>query len=162
MKRTCALLLGLAGALVFAASAAAYDAEGAAAFARLFAAVQGEKAGKALHLIPPDAFVERIKKGEHLVALDIRTPAETRIYGMTLPATLAIPLHTLFAPENLARIPTDRTVLVVCKSDTRATAAATALRFIGFDNVYVLKGGLKGLTDYLDATTANMPPEKPQ
>jgi rhodanese-related sulfurtransferase len=46
-----------------------------------------------------------------------------------------IPVSELFTDDNLARIPTDRTVIVICKSGTRATAAGIALRHIGFDNV---------------------------
>jgi rhodanese-related sulfurtransferase len=63
----------------------------------------------------------------------------------------------LFAPASLARIPVDAPVVVICKSGTRATAAGTALRHIGFDNVLSLKGGFKALSDYLDAKTANTP-----
>jgi len=40
----------------------------------------------------------------------------------------------------------------------RATAAGTALRHIGFENVYILKGGFKALTDYMGPKEANTPP----
>lgn len=68
-------------------------------------------------------------------------PKEAGIYGMTLPGSLAIPTNEVFLPQNLARIPQDKTVLVICKSGTRAAAVATALRHIGFNDVYILKGG---------------------
>jgi rhodanese-related sulfurtransferase len=112
-----------------------------------------------LHLIPPDAFLNKVKANEPLVALDIRTPAETGIYGLTLPGSLAIPVSELFTETSLARIPTDKTVVVMCLSGTRAAAAGTALRHIGFDNVYILKGGFKALTGYLDPKVANTPLE---
>jgi rhodanese-related sulfurtransferase len=64
-------------------------------------------------------------------------------------------MNAVFLPENLERIPQDKTVVVICKSGTRATAVGTALRHIGFDNVYVLKGGLMALSKHLDAKTAN-------
>jgi rhodanese-related sulfurtransferase len=135
-----------------------YDMTMAESYAKLFAPVKGEGAGKALHLMGPDAFVNKIKKNEPLVVLDVRTPAETAVYTATLPGALAIPINGLFTKANLARIPTDKTVVVMCLSGTRATAAGTALRHIGFDNVYILKGGFKALTGYLGPKEANSPP----
>ena len=127
----------------------AYDANLAQSYSSLFAPVKGAQAGKAMHLIGPDAFVNKVIDKEPLVVLDVRTPAETAIYGATLPGTLVIPLNELFTEANLARIPTDKTVVVLCMSGTRAAAAGTALRHIGFDNVYVLKGGFKALAGYM-------------
>jgi rhodanese-related sulfurtransferase len=49
----------------------------------------------------------------------------------------------------------------MCLSGTRATAAGTALRHIGFDNVYILKGGFKALTGYLGPKEANSPASPP-
>jgi rhodanese-related sulfurtransferase len=68
-----------------------------------------------------------------------------------------IPVDELFTEAKLALIPTDKTVVVVCMSGTRATASGTALRHIGFENVYVLKGGFKALTGYLGPVEANTP-----
>jgi len=136
-----------------------YDAAMAESYAKLFAPVQGAGAGKGLHLIPPDAFLNKVKTKEPLLALDVRTPAETAVYSLTLPGALVIPINELFTKANLARIPTDRTVVVFCLSGARATAAGTALRHIGFENVYVLKGGFKALTAYMGPKEANAPLE---
>jgi rhodanese-related sulfurtransferase len=129
----------------------------AKSYAELFAPVQGAGAGKALHLIKPDAFLDKVKAKEPPVVLDVRTPAETGVYGVTLPGALMIPINELFTPVNLARIPTDKPVIVVCLSGTRATAAGTALRHIGFENVYILKGGYKALVAYMSPKEANTP-----
>jgi rhodanese-related sulfurtransferase len=150
------LLLALA-AMLAAPSVTADSILMARQFAFLFQGVDGPQAGKALHLMKPAELVTRLKRGERIIALDVRTPAEAAVYGMTLPETLAIPINRLFMPENLRRVPRDRLVLVVCKSGTRATAAGTALRAVGFSNVYVLKGGLAALGDYLSPVTANAP-----
>jgi len=157
MYRYLSAMLMLALAALFAAPAWSYDTAMAASYAQLFAPVKGAGAGKALHLVAPDAFVDKVKAGGPLVVLDVRTPAETGIYGMTLPNSLAIPVSELFTEAGLARIPTDRTVVVTCLSGTRAAAAGTALRHIGFENVYILKGGFKALTAYLGAKEANTP-----
>ena len=131
----------------------------AKSYAELFAPVQGAGAGKALHLITPEAFLDKVTANEPLVVLDVRTPAETDVYGMTLPGRLMIPINELFSAANLARIPTDKTVVILCLSGTRSTAAGTALRHIGFDNVYILKGGYRALVAYLDPKKANAPLE---
>ena len=54
-------------------------------------------------------------------------------------------------------LPTDKPIVVMCHSGTRATAAATALRQIGFDETYVVKGGFTRLIGYLGAKEANQP-----
>jgi rhodanese-related sulfurtransferase len=145
-------------AVTIASPAWSYDAAMAESYASLFAPVTGAQAGKAMHLMKPETFVDKVLEKAPLVVLDVRTPAETAVYTSTLPGTLVIPLSELFMEANLARIPTDKTVVVVCKSGTRAAAAGTALRHIGFDNVYVLKGGFKALAGYMGPKEANTPP----
>ena len=151
---TTILLVAFVG---LAAPAWSYDAAMAESYAELFAPVKGPGAGKALHMMKPDAFLKKVKSQAPLVTLDMRTAAEMGVFGMTLPGSLAIPLDELFTRANLDLIPTDKTVVIVCQSGTRAVAAGTALRHIGFDNVYVLKGGLKALSTYMGAKEANMP-----
>lgn len=157
MKRNYLLILSILTTLLLLPMAWAYDAEMAQGYARMFQSVHGVKAGKALHMVKSDEFVQRMKKGEVIVVIDIRTPGEFGVFGMTTPNTMTIPINELFKKENLERIPVDKQVLIVCKSGTRATAAGIALRHIGFENVYVLKGGLGALASYLSAKTANMP-----
>jgi rhodanese-related sulfurtransferase len=150
-------LLGLVGA---AGTAWSYDHELAEGYAKLFEPVVGAKAGKALHLMKPDALMNKIHAKEPVATLDVRTPAESGVFTSVLPGALVIPINELFVPENLDLIPTDKPVVVFCKSGTRATAAGTALRHIGFDNVYILKGGFQALSVYLDPKTAGPPPVK--
>ena len=135
-----------------------YDAEMAKSYANLFAPVKGAGAGKALHLMKPDAFLNKVKAKESVVVLDVRTPAEVVVVTSILTDSLPIPINELFSEANLARLPTDKTVVVLCKSGTRATAAGTALRHIGFENVYILKGGYKALINYMGPKEANTPP----
>ena len=151
----------MATAIIIAGPALSYDSAMSESYAALFLPVKDAGAGKALHVIPPDVFLSKVKAKEPLVALDVRTPAETGIYSVTLAGALVVPINELFTEANLARIPTDKTVVVPCMSGTRATAAGTALRHIGFENVYILKGGFKALTSYLGPKEANtpLPPE---
>jgi len=149
----------LASILSFGAVAADYDVELAASYAKLFAPAKGAKAGKALHLIPPAKFIEIVHSGKPMATLDVRTPGETKVFGMTLPGSLRISADELFQPANLQLIPRDRMVVVLCQAGVRATAMGTALRHVGFDNVYVLKGGFKGLSGALNCKVANPPPK---
>jgi len=144
-------------ALVMAAPAVAYDRGQAEEYVKMFEPVQGPKAGKELHLIKPDQFVNEVKAGKQFVTVDIRTPAETQFFTGNLPGHLVIPLNQLFEHDQLAKLPNDKPIVVMCKSGTRATAAVTALRRIGFAESYVLKGGLKGLAVYLGPKEANEP-----
>ncbi len=143
--------------LFLAVPAVAYDHGLADAYADMFAPVKGAKAGKHLQLMKPVQFVNAIKAGKKFVAIDIRTPAETQFVTTVLPGSMVIPLAQLFQHENLAKLPTDTPIIVMCKSGARATAAAIGLRRIGFTRTYVLKGGLKGLIGYMGPKEANQP-----
>ena len=144
-------------ALLVAVPAGAYDQGVAQRYAQMFAMVQGAKAGKELHLIAPEQFVKDVRSGQQYVTVDIRTPCETQFFTGNLPGHLVIPLNELFKPEQLAKLPIDKPIVVMCRSGTRATAAAIALRHVGFKDSYVLKGGFKGLITYLGAKEANQP-----
>ena len=125
-----------------------YDATLARQLAQLFSSVSGAEAGDALHFISPETFIKDLQAGKDMVTIDVRTPAETNVLSIALPNNLLIPADQIFAKENLDRIPTDKPVIIVCKSGARATAVGTSLRHIGFDNVYILSGGFQGLSSY--------------
>ena len=143
--------------LLVSAPTVAFDREGAADYAKMFASVQGPKAGKHLHLLKPQQFVDQVRAGMEYVTVDIRTPGETRFFTGNLPGHLVIPLNQLFQEDQLAQLPEDKPIVVMCKSGTRAAAAATALRNVGFEQTYALKGGFKGLMSYLGPKEANQP-----
>jgi rhodanese-related sulfurtransferase len=97
--------------------------------------------------IDANQLFEMIKKKEDFVILDVRTPQEQSITGITWKNTLNIPMHEVFKPENLNRLPKDKKVVVVCHSGDRAAAVVTGLRAIGFNNAYQFRGGIKELAD---------------
>jgi rhodanese-related sulfurtransferase len=157
MKCRALLMAGLASLISFGAAASGYDAGLAASYADLFKPAVAAKTGKALHLMKPDQLVKDLQAGTEIIALDVRTPNESDLLRITLPGSLQMPINEVFLAENLDRIPHDKMVVVVCKSGTRATAVGTALRHVGFDNVYILKGGLMALSAHLNAKNANPP-----
>jgi len=160
MKPRIVLAVGLASLLGFGTASAGYDAELAQSYAKLFEPAVGAKTGKALHFMKPEQLVKDLQAGKEIVTLDIRTPNELGVFGMALPGSIEIPLNEVFLPENLDRIPQDKTVVLVCQSGTRTAAIVSALRRVGFENAYVLRGGLIALSKHLNAKTANPPPPK--
>ena len=145
-KIVCTTLLGVC--MSVSSLALAYDSEMAKSYARLFSPVAGATAGKALHFVSPEEFMRQVREGNDYLVIDVRTPAETEVFTLTLANSMAIPANQVFVPANLDRIPTDRPVTIVCKSGARATAIGTSLRHIGFDNVYILGGGFQALASY--------------
>jgi len=96
--------------------------------------------------VEPEQVVDLIKEKQDFVILDIRTPMEQELLAPHLENTLYIPMHELFKEENLKKIPKDKTVLVLCHTDRRATAVVVALRLLGFDRTFVLRGGVVELS----------------
>lgn len=138
----------------YATPALSFDQELAKGYDQYFSTFAGKGTAKALQMIPTKAFIDSLKKGEKLFVLDVRTPAETGVYGFKLENSVDIPMDQVFKPENLAKIPTTDKVVVVCKAGHRAMAVATGLRHIGFSNVFVLKHGIQDVAKYLSPKTA--------
>jgi rhodanese-related sulfurtransferase len=136
-----------------------YDTKMAESYAKFFSEASGAEAGKSLHFIDSETFMNDVKAGKDIVAVDVRTPAETSVISLSLGNSLRIPVDQLFKAENLDRIPTDKPVVVICKSGVRATAVGTSLRHIGFNNVYILTGGFQALSSYYGPGQAYAKPE---
>jgi len=84
------------------------------------------------------ATVEEIRSRDDVVLIDVREDfeyAEGHIPGTTL-----IPLGQI--PDRLDEIPTDKTVVAVCRSGNRSGQATDFLREQGFDNVHNMQGGM--------------------
>lgn len=81
--------------------------------------------------------------GEKLTLIDIRTPQELALTRVT--GALSIQMNEVM--QNLDKIPTDGTVVIICHSSPRAQVVTTALRIAGYDNVYSLKGGIMAIAN---------------
>jgi rhodanese-related sulfurtransferase len=154
MKRLLSVFLLV---LLLVQPAAAYDREKAQALAQFLAPFAEGAVPKALGLVPPEKLLTELKEGKEIVFLDVRTPKEFGLLGITHPGTLNIPMNELFRDENLARLPADKTILVLCHTGLRAGIVAVGLRQIGFENVRVLKGGIVALAGLLDPKSAYEP-----
>ena len=77
-----------------------------------------------------DAFKEILDTGEAVI-IDVR---EVKEYEEGhVPGAINIPLRTL--AQNLEMVPTDKPVVVYCKSGHRAAMATTSLQVLGYENV---------------------------
>lgn len=148
------LLLAIVGGVFLSMPAAAYDEALARTYEQFFSSFEEQQLPKALQMMPAEKVVEAIKKGENIVLMDVRTEQEQSIIGLTYENTLHLPMNEVFKPENLAKLPADRKIVVTCKSGVRCTVIAIGLRNIGFSNVFEMKGGLMALMKYLDPKTA--------
>jgi len=133
--------------------AAAYDKLLAESYVQFFKPFSEKATVKSLHFINTVDFVKNAKTGK-LFIVDVRTPGETGIYGLTIPGSVVMPMDQVFDPYNLNRLPTDKKIVIVCKAGHRSMAVSTALRHIGFDNVYSLKLGIQDIAKYLSPKTA--------
>lgn len=75
---------------------------------------------------------------DDVLLIDVREPweyDEGHIPGITL-----IPMNEI--PARLSEIPTDKTVIVTCRSGNRSSQITSYLRSQGFDNVHNMLGGI--------------------
>jgi len=88
--------------------------------------------------ISPAELKERLDRGEDIVLLDVRTPAE---HGEKhIPNSILIPMADL--RRRLGELPRDKEIVVYCGSSLRAYESSILLRESGFANVRVLDGSI--------------------
>jgi rhodanese-related sulfurtransferase len=95
------------------------------------------------HQVEPET-ARRLLLVETPVVIDVRDPAKWQ--AEPLLGAINIPLRDL--TREIARLPVDMDtpILVYCQNGIRGTMAMTALRTMGYTNVYNLRGGLDAWT----------------
>ncbi|MEJ5226569.1 rhodanese-like domain-containing protein [Thermodesulfovibrio sp.] len=136
------ILSALLAVMLLVPTVYAYDKEMAKKFDAMFSQMTPEVLTLRPCQITTKDILEMIKKKEDFVILDIRTPAETKLIAPVWKGSLIIPMHELFKPENLAKLPKDKKIAVLCHTGDRAAAATIALRAVGFNNAFQFKGGI--------------------
>ena len=91
---------------------------------------------------------ERLASAEPPFLLDVRQPHEWDIVNLETDGAVMIPLAEL--PDRLEEIPTDREIVVYCRSGARSLMAAGALVDAGFRRVDNLTGGILAWVDEID------------
>ncbi len=88
--------------------------------------------------IEPRALWAALHAASPPLVVDVREPREYR--QGHVPGSLCIPLPALLA--DLAQVPYDRRVVMVCRGGRRSAGAAAALIAAGHPDVAALKGGM--------------------
>ncbi len=73
--------------------------------------------------------------------LDIRTPAEYA--AGTVPGAVNIPMADLAKAENLAKLPLDKAILIVCNTGHTSSISNAVLGVLGYD-AWTLRFGMMG------------------
>lgn len=101
----------------------------------------GEKPAPEVKVIPMAEALDRIRKGEKVTLLDVRTPGEHA--ENNLPGSLLLPVDaaSVFGPQVEKLIPDkNATVFVYCRSGRRSQNAAEIMAQLGYRNVYNIGG----------------------
>ncbi len=93
-------------------------------------------------LVPPLEVWESIQSGANrYLVVDVR-PADDYAKGH-VPGALSLPIDVLFRPENLAKLPGGKPILLVCKSGHTESMALGGLAALGFEP-WVMRFGMIG------------------
>ena len=84
------------------------------------------------------AAVEELYQRDDVIILDVREDHEYA--AGHIPGATLVPLGQI--PNRLEEIPTDKTVIAVCRSGNRSGQATKFLRQQGFENVHNMTGGM--------------------
>lgn len=91
--------------------------------------------------ITPNELKERLDAGDPLLLVDVRTPGEYQHDGHIANSQL-LPLSAL--GQRLDELPTDQTIVFICRSGNRSMVACQQLAQIGFENTINLSSGMIG------------------
>jgi len=141
MKKILIALLGLS----LATAVMAFDATKAQELNKFYSHATHKALTHSKTFIKGDAVMKMYREGKKFTIVDVRTDGEASVVALSAKNSIHIPLSKLFEVKNLKKLPTNKSIVLVCHSGTRATMAMVGLKELGFKNVHVLKGGLVAL-----------------
>ena len=95
---------------------------------------------------------ERLSSEEPPFLLDVRQPHEWDIVNLEPNGAVIIPLAEL--PDRLDELPTDRDIVVYCRTGARSESAVRLLAEEGFSSVFNFVGGIHAWVDEIDPSLA--------
>jgi rhodanese-related sulfurtransferase len=100
--------------------------------------------------IAPEILDAQLRAGKPFAIVDVREPWETEICAIE--GSILMPLAAL--PENVAKLPQEIPLAVVCHHGMRSMQAVMWLRSRGFENAVNLQGGVDAWADRIDPAMA--------
>lgn len=91
--------------------------------------------------IDPEEWAEKIRKDEHAVILDVRTPEEVEEGMIPGAVSLDFYLGQGFL-DGLDELDRSKNYYVYCRSGNRSSQACAVMQSIGFTNTFNLPGGI--------------------
>jgi rhodanese-related sulfurtransferase len=96
------------------------------------------------HFITVKTLKKWIKKDKDFQIVDVREASEFMAGHIDYIETLHVPRGVLYGAVKKGALKPNKTYVVVCRTGHRALlATATLMKWYGFKNTYVLKGGIK-------------------
>jgi len=126
-------------------NAMAYDANKAEELSKFYSHMTQKACADSKLFLKAIDVMKMLQEKKEFFMLDVRTDGENNVLALSGENALHIPINVLFKKENLDKLSTDKPIVVVCHSGTRATLAAIGLKRLGFKKIHVLKGGMVAL-----------------
>jgi adenylyltransferase/sulfurtransferase len=109
-------------------------------------------AAAADHTLTATQLRDRLSGGDGVLLVDVREPAEQEI--VSIPGAVLIPKDRILSGEALAELPTDRPIVLYCKTGGRSAECLAALHRAGFGDATHLGGGVLAWVDQVDPSLA--------
>jgi rhodanese-related sulfurtransferase len=94
----------------------------------------------------PEEVAKMIKDGKtDFQIIDVRVPKDKKFDVGHIPGAIFIGSPTMAKPENLAKLPKDKKIIVHCDTGQQQNKVLTVLRLLGYD-AYAMKWGYMGWT----------------
>lgn len=91
--------------------------------------------------IPAEEVLKRIQSGKNdFVIVDVRMPKDKKYDQGRLPGAIHIGFKEIAKPENLAKLPKDKDIIVHCDTGHEQNKALSVLRLLGY-KAYDMKWG---------------------
>jgi len=133
----CVAILGLSSGITLAATAQDMEIIRAAADKML-----SDVPEKGYHLTADEVMAKIQSGGKDFVLVDCREK-EAKYQAGHIPGAIYISFKDIAKPENLAKLPKDKDVILYCNTGHEENKALAALRMLGY-NAYALKFGYAG------------------
>jgi NADPH-dependent 2,4-dienoyl-CoA reductase/sulfur reductase-like enzyme/rhodanese-related sulfurtransferase len=101
--------------------------------------IRNKEDGRAPSLTPQQV-KEKIDKKEDFILLDVRSPMEWKAQHIPAPQAILIPLPEL--RQRMDELPTDKEIVIFCRTSGRAYQAQRILMGAGYENIKFMDGSI--------------------